>query len=509
MKSMHARLAVGAAVTALVATGTMTAQAGETPLPDGTTRLSGSNRYLTSAAISGRSFTSPVDAVFVATGDAYPDALSGGPAAARLGGPVLLVGKNSISDAVRDELARLAPGTIYVLGGSAVISDAVVGELGSLTDGKVTRISGTNRFETARAVSQLAWPSSPTVFLSSGRAFPDALGGGAAAAHADAPLLLTEPGRLSAAARDELVRLAPSTVYVLGGTAAVSGGVVSSVKSAVPGARVVRLSGSNRYSTSARIADVLWPGGSRAMFFATGQNFPDALSGTPAAHVNDAPLLLSRSDCLTTEVIALRDEFAPSTTALLGGTAAIADGAVNRECGANRYTGQGDDVITITKPGGSTKPAIVTATHQGSENFIVWGMTSGNVETDLLVNAIGDYSGNVLLDDNRYGAPSTKLEISADGRWTVSVKKLSAARALKSSTAGTGDEVLSWTGATRTVDLTHVGSENFIVWAHDANGDWIDLVANEIGNYSGTVILPAGTRYVTVEADGDWSIRLR
>src|SRR5690606_18264388 len=99
------------------------AQATEKPLPSGMVRLAGADRYLTSADISAKSFAAPVDAVFVATGQSFPDALSGGPAAASLGGPVLLVGKDSIRDGVRQQIARLDPATIYVLGGSGVISD--------------------------------------------------------------------------------------------------------------------------------------------------------------------------------------------------------------------------------------------------------------------------------------------------------------------------------------------------------------------------------------------------
>lgn len=510
MRSRAGRAALGAVVATVLTTSALVAQAGETPLPDGTKRLAGQTRYETSAAISMASFSAPVDAVFVATGSAYPDALAGGPLAARTGAPVLLIGKDSIRDAVRDELVRLSPGTVYVLGGSASVSNSMVRELGSITGATVVRLSGEDRYETAVDVSRHGWTSASTVFLTSGRAFPDALSGGAAAAHRDSPLLLTNPKSLSAPTRSELVRLSPATVYVLGGTAAVSGSVVSSVRAALPDARVVRISGDDRYATSAAIADRMWPSGAAAMFFASGLKFPDALSGTPAAHVNGAPLLLTRQGCLPRDVIDLRDQFAPATQAVLGGTAAIADTALRKECGANRYSGSGDDVIPITKPGGADRPAIVSATHDGSSNFIVWGLDRNLSQTDLLVNTIGDYRGNVLLDES-FGTitPSRHLSIQADGRWTVSVRSVSSARALGSSTSGSGDDVLSWTGSARTARFTHDGSGNFIVWALQRDGTMIDLLVNEIGSYDGTVAIPSGTRLLTVEADGGWTITLR
>jgi peptidoglycan-N-acetylglucosamine deacetylase len=53
-------------------------------------RVAGPDRYATAAAISRRFFaTAPT--VFVATGAGFPGGLAAGPAAARLGGPVLFV----------------------------------------------------------------------------------------------------------------------------------------------------------------------------------------------------------------------------------------------------------------------------------------------------------------------------------------------------------------------------------------------------------------------------------
>lgn len=509
MRVRARKVAVGFITTAMLAAGALVAQAGETPLPEGTTRLSGADRYQTSAAIARATFTAPVDTVFVATGEEYPDALAGGPLAARLSAPVLLVEKDRIRDAVRKELARMTPSTVYVLGGSAAISDSVVDDLSALTSASVHRLSGSNRYETAVDVSQEGWTSSATVFLSSGKAFPDALGGGAAAAHEDAPLLLTDPGALTRATRTELARLDPSTVYVLGGTAAVSGTALSAVKEALPATKVVRVSGADRYATSAAIARRIWASGSDSMFFASGKAFPDALSGTTSADVNGAPLLLTGGTCLTSDAISVRTDFDPSTRALLGGTAAIADGAIDKECGANRYTGSGDDVIAIKKPGGADNPALVTATHNGTRNFIVWGLDPDLDENDLLVNVIGDYRGTTMLDDNLFGEASNHISVHADGSWTISIKKLSAARALNSSSSGQGDDVLAWRGSARVADVTHDGAGNLIVWALDAEGDYIDLLVNEIGRYSGGVKLPLGTRYLTVQADGGWTIELR
>lgn len=495
---------------ALVLSLSLVAHADEVPLPPGTTRLAGDNRYETSAAVSAASFTAPVDAVFVATGAQYADALAAGPVASRLGGPVLLVQQDHIPSAVRKELQQLQPTTIYVLGGSGVVSSAVTQDLAGYAE-RVQRLSGANRYETAVAASQEAWDESTTVFLASGEQFADALAGGAAAATREAPLLLTPSGNLSGATRAELVRLDPEQVFVLGGPAAVGAGVVEQVQAAVPAAAVNRLSGKNRYETAAKVADTIWPNGSEAAFFATGLEFADALSGTPAAAVNSAPLLLTKQDCLPGVVYEARTALSPSRTGILGGSSVVSTAGATQECGSYRYSGSGDDVVKISKPGRASDPVIVTATHSGSGHFAIWGLGSGQKKNDLLVNTIGHYQGRTLLDAAVFDqkVTSTHLEISANGPWTVEIRSLGTARTMSTNrTTGAGDDVLQWNGTGAIATIKHNAAGHVGVWAREADGDYLDLLVNTIGPYHGTVTVPAGTRVVTLEGEGTWSIEV-
>ena len=61
----------------------------------GIERIAGVDRYATSAAVSARFFGPGVVAMYVATGQDFPDALAAGPAAAHWGGPLLLVRASS------------------------------------------------------------------------------------------------------------------------------------------------------------------------------------------------------------------------------------------------------------------------------------------------------------------------------------------------------------------------------------------------------------------------------
>ena len=89
------------------------------------TRLAGADRYATSVQIS-RSAYGSSNAAFVATGTAFPDGLAGGPVAALLPGPLLLVSPTQLPSVVKAELQRLGPDKVYVLGGTGVVSGSVV-----------------------------------------------------------------------------------------------------------------------------------------------------------------------------------------------------------------------------------------------------------------------------------------------------------------------------------------------------------------------------------------------
>ena len=99
------------------------------------TRLSGMDRYETSAAISAVNFNPGVPVAYITTGLGFPDALSGAPVAGIKGGPILLVPGTTIPAAIATELTRLGPANIVILGGTGVVSAAVATQLDAYTAG--------------------------------------------------------------------------------------------------------------------------------------------------------------------------------------------------------------------------------------------------------------------------------------------------------------------------------------------------------------------------------------
>ena len=191
------------------------------------TRLAGADRYETAAAVSRSAFAPGVAAVFVATGASFPDALTAGPAAAKLGGPVLLTERSAVPQAIRDELSRLNPRAIYLLGGTSAVTDGVKQALQSYTTAPVIRLAGADRFATAVAVSKAFFNRPPAAYLATGMNFPDALSAVPAAGGAGSPLLLVGPETVPSVVRTELLRLFPPRNWLIGGTSVIGNGVVS------------------------------------------------------------------------------------------------------------------------------------------------------------------------------------------------------------------------------------------------------------------------------------------
>mgnify|MGYP002336080604 FL=1 len=292
-------------------------------------RLSGADRYATSAAISRASFAPGVPVAYVATGLNYPDALAGGPAAGLAGGPVLLTDPRNLPQAIRDELARLQPGRIVVLGGTGVVSAEVQAQLQAYVSAPVERLQGADRYATAVAVSRATFaPGVTAAFVATGASFPDALAAGPAAIKVRGPVLLTQQSSLPASTRDELVRLAPQAIYLLGGTAAVSESVRQAIQQAT-GRTVVRLAGANRYATAIAISTTFF-NRPPSVYLATGANFPDALSAVPSAGRAGSPLLLVQRDGLPAGVAGELTRLHPPRCYLSGGTAVIGDVVVSQ-----------------------------------------------------------------------------------------------------------------------------------------------------------------------------------
>ncbi|MGA1836844.1 cell wall-binding repeat-containing protein [Herbiconiux sp. 11R-BC] len=194
---------------------------------------------------------------------------------------------------------------------------------------RVDRIDGADRFAVAAAVSKATFaPHVETAYIASGKVFPDALSGSAAAGLYAAPVLLVTDTAVPAATATELTRLKPGRIVVLGGTVTISADVEAALRAYAPA--VQRVSAPDRFQLSAAISASLFtfPRAGSTAFIASGAVFPDALAGSAAAGLGGAPVLLVTKDAVPDAITAELKRLKSRHLYVLGGTATVSESVV-------------------------------------------------------------------------------------------------------------------------------------------------------------------------------------
>ena len=302
-------------------------------------RRAGNDRYATAAEVSAAEVAPGVEVAYIATGRDFADALAAAPVAGDEGAPVLLVPGNEIPSNVGNELQRIQPRRIVVLGGPASVSTGVERDLGAYTAGDVDRIAGINRYDTAARLSAATYaPGVAEVYVVSGASYADAVSAGAAAV-GRGPVLLVTRDDIPAATAAELDRLDPRSIVVVGGEAVVGSDVADDLDAYTPGA-VARRAGADRYATSAAVSQARRTSAVDDVYLASGTSFADALAGAWAAGAAGTSVLLAQRTCVPNAVAAEIDRLQADRGVLLGGTAALTD-----DVGRMARCGSGVEVI--------------------------------------------------------------------------------------------------------------------------------------------------------------------
>jgi len=344
-----------ASVLALVSTPASAAQAVTI-----TTRstLQGTDRYATSVAVHNVAQGANVDGDFsdlvLASGDNYPDALSGiALAASQDAGLILLPADGTMSAAAI--VACTGASQIYIVGGTAALSSAVETKLKTTTGGggcgkgsaAITRIAGSDRYATAGMVANVItstntamYNTKKTAIIVSGQNWPDAVsasmlvaGSAGTAATSVHPVLLVND-TIPVATEVALVNLGVKQVLILGGTAAVSSAVEASLAATYS---VTRIAGANRYDTAGKVADLAVKGITLAGFGRSktkvviaemgGSSAADALAAGGLVNERAGVLLGTSGGALAAEttawLIANKTGTSGTTVDVVGGIATI------------------------------------------------------------------------------------------------------------------------------------------------------------------------------------------
>lgn len=198
---------------------------------------------------------------------------------------------------------------------------------------KLPRVGATDRYATAALMFDGAFGSTATsAIVASGASFPDALSAGylGSTLSPQTGVLLTDPAQLADADVPVLTNGRITTVYVMGGTTAVSQHVANQIAALHVGGSasgaplsVVRVQGADRYATN-NAADVFNTGGPHDLaVIASGESFPDALSVGAAVYADKLPLVLTAKASLSGSAAATLRTLGITQVVIVGGTDAV------------------------------------------------------------------------------------------------------------------------------------------------------------------------------------------
>lgn len=229
---------------------------------------------------------------------------------------------------------------------------------GYAKDRQFTRISGSNRFQTAVEISKKVLDSNElekenkTVVLANGYSFIDALPGGVLANSASGTLLLTNTNVIPKETMDEINRINPNVIYILGGSSSISEDTEKNLKQYVD--NVIRLGGKNRYETSELISEEISKHCDVSGYLVASE-VADAVASSSLAK-GDKPLILVNNNSPSTY---LKEKEVPKT--VLGGKSSVSEntfkyiGATKRISGKNRF----ETSLNISKASGYKNTALV------------------------------------------------------------------------------------------------------------------------------------------------------
>lgn len=199
-------------------------------------RLSGTNRYTTSVAISKAGWAQS-STVIIATGLDYADALSASTLAKSKDAPILLTEKIALSQSTLTEIKRLKAAEAILVGGTGVIGVGVENQLKNL-EISIIRIDGIDRYDTSKKIAvggddkystNLIINTNleedlnfDTIYLATGNNFSDALSGSALATKNKAPIFLTPKDSISTEILDFIKLKKVKQVVILGGIGVIS-----------------------------------------------------------------------------------------------------------------------------------------------------------------------------------------------------------------------------------------------------------------------------------------------
>lgn len=288
--------------------------------------------------------------------------------------------------------------TITISIGSVSAQTGALTVTDSNTGVKVIRMGGVDRYETAAIIGNNFGFASKTIVLANSEKFPDALAGSPLAYALKAPILLSKVNSLNSFTSNAIKANGINTVYILGGTSAISANIEAQLK-ALGVTSIKRIAGADRVETSIAIAKELatLKGASSEIIFTNASNYPDALSVSSAAAKTGTPIIYV-DGALTSSVSTFATNSKATKATVLGGISAISDSVFSSISGLG---------MTVTRVGGDTRyetSALIAQYYASLFNGKNVTIATGRDFPDALAGGVfaANVDASVILVDNGY-----------------------------------------------------------------------------------------------------------
>ena len=189
-------------------------------------RLSGIDRYKTSAKIAAKLINDKTTTLEIASGENYADALSLNNAAEKDKAPILLVRVNAIDKSVEDVIKSSKASLINIAGGEKSVSESTKVNVKKISNATVNRIGGADRYETSILLAKYSG-AKEVVVVASGENFADALVAAPFSAKQKGAILLTNKDKLGQKTEQFIKDTKFNKSYVIGGEKSVSEDVIT------------------------------------------------------------------------------------------------------------------------------------------------------------------------------------------------------------------------------------------------------------------------------------------
>lgn len=267
------------------------------------TKLMGSDRYETATKISKEGWATSADTVIIVNGDDkyLVDGLTATPLASVKKAPILLSNSKVLPKFTIDEIKRLSPKNVIVIGGESAIPQSIIDEIEKINSSiSVERIGGTDRYETSLKIAKEIDKTNDItkIYVGSGNGEADSLSIASVAGREKSPIILSKKDGLTKSVYDYIKSENVVDGYIIGGPNSISDSAIAQINTAISkDISGNRISGSDRKETNAKVIEKFYTNTQLdGVIVAKENDLVDALTVGPLGAKEDMPVVLATNE---------------------------------------------------------------------------------------------------------------------------------------------------------------------------------------------------------------------